>query len=148
MRQAIDRFFSSNAYAIVGASPDPKKFGNITLRMMKGRGLNVFAVNPKHYDIEHVKCFSSVFELPAEVQSVVTVVPPSQTEKVIHDCVRKGIPAVWMQKGSESSKAIREAGKNGIAVVHGQCILMFLEPVQGFHSFHRFFKKVVGAYPG
>ena len=147
MRQAINRFFASDAYAVVGASPDPKKFGHRTLRMMKEKGLRVFPVNPRHYTIDGMKCYPSIFELPPEVRSVVTVVPPEQTEKVVHDCVMKGIETVWMQRGSESHKAIREAQKGGITVVHGYCILMFLEPVQGAHSFHRFFTKLVGAYP-
>jgi len=148
MKQAIDKFFSSGAYAIVGVSTDTKKFGNAAFRAMKEKGFTVFPVNPKRDLIGEDPCFASVLDLPDEVKAVVTVVPPAETEKVIHDCVKKGITAVWMQKGSESQKAIREAEESGIAVVHGQCIVMFLEPVEGFHSFHRWFTRLVGAYPG
>jgi predicted CoA-binding protein len=115
--------------------------------MMKEKGLRVVAVNPKHYQIDGIKCYASVFDLPSEVESVVVVVPPAQTEKVVHACVKKGIPAVWLQRGAESPRAIEEAEQGGISVIQGQCIIMFLEPVQGFHSVHRFFTKLVGAYP-
>ena len=58
----------------------------------------------------------------------------------------QGITHIWMQPGSESAAAIAEAAKAGITVISGECILMFLEPVESFHAFHRFV-KVVGRYP-
>jgi uncharacterized protein len=147
MKDAIEKFFSSPAYAVVGVSTNRKKFGTTVYRMMKDRQFMVYPVNPNHDVVDGERCFATVNDLPEDVQSVVTVVPPAVAEAVLIDCVRKGIQAVWMQPGSDSADAIDIAKRYNLAIVHGQCIIMFLEPVKSFHTFHRWVNRLVGAYP-
>lgn len=144
----MTQFFSSHAFAVVGVSANRRKFGNIIYRAMKERGFTVYPVHPALQMVEGEQCFHSIMDLPEQVKSIITVVPPKVTEDVLVDCVKKGIRTVWMQQGSESDGARDIARKYDIAVVHGQCLLMFLEPVTSVHAVHRWFKKVVGAYPG
>ena len=147
LRKAIGTFYSSKAFAVIGVSTKRRKFGNIIYRAMKERGFTVYPVHPTLQSVEGESCFHSVMDLPEQVQSIVTVVPPRATEVIVSDCVRKGIQTVWMQQGSESEDAMSIARKHDITVVHGQCLLMFLEPVGSVHAVHRWLKKVVGAYP-
>lgn len=147
MKEAIEAFFSSNAYAVIGVSADRRKFGNKVFRALTERDFVVYPINPKLQTVENVKCLSSVMELPDDVKSVVTVVPPSITEEVLAQCVRKGIRAVWMQPGSESKDAVDIATKYNMTAVYKECILMFLEPVRSVHALHRWIKKLTGAYP-
>jgi predicted CoA-binding protein len=114
---------------------------------MLEREFPVYPVNPKLAVVEERRCFSSVLELPDNAKSVVTVVPPSVTEEVLTDCFRKGVRAVWMQPGSESRKSIQLARERNVAIVHGECILMHLEPVKSVHALHRWVNKLVGLYP-
>ena len=146
MKKEMEEFFSSPAYAVVGVSPNRKKFGNVVFRSMQERSFVVYPVNPKHRTVEDAKCFASVKELPDDVRSVVTVVPPEVTEHVLHDCVEKGIRTVWMQPGSESKAALDYAAQNNIEIISRECILMFLEPVKSIHGLHRMIKKLVGRY--
>jgi hypothetical protein len=46
-----------------------------------------------------------------------------------------------------SQAAIEYAVSNKVNLVAGQCILMFAEPVEGFHKFHRNLKKLFGRLP-
>jgi uncharacterized protein len=147
MRNAIDTFFSSSAYAVVGVSANPKKFGNVVFRHMLENGFLVYPVNPKLGEVENRKCYPSVLELPNEVKSVVTVVPPAVTEEVLSNLYKRGVRAVWMQPGSESESSIRFAREHDIVVVHRECILMYLEPVKSMHAAHRWVNKLVGLYP-
>jgi predicted CoA-binding protein len=147
MRTAIDAFFRSDEFGVVGVSADRKKFGNVVYRALRERGLTVFPVHTSLDRVEGDRCFQSVRELPPDVRAVVTVVPPAATEQVVEDCVARGVSSLWMQQGSESAAAIAAAGAKGIAVVHGKCILMFLEPVRSVHAFHRGVLKLFGKYP-
>jgi predicted CoA-binding protein len=147
MRDAISTFFSSSAYAVVGVSANRKKFGNVVYRNMLEKGFVVYPVNPKLGVVEDRKCYPSVLELPSEVKSVVTVVPPSVTEEVLSNLHNKGVRAVWMQPGSESESSIKLAREHDIVVVHRECILMHLEPVKSIHAAHRWVNKLVGVYP-
>ena len=146
-RQTIDAFFTSDAFAVIGVSADQKKFGNIVYRTMKEKEAVVYPVHPSLESVEGDACYKNVSALPADVHSVITVVPPAVTTAVVKECAAKGIKHIWMQPGSESEEGIAAAERAGISVIHGECILMFLEPVASFHAFHRFVKKVVGRYP-
>jgi predicted CoA-binding protein len=144
---SIKRFFSSAAYAVIGASADRKKFGNTVLRTMIEKEFSVHPVNPRETVIEGKPCYASIADIPEDVKSVVMVVPPMVTEQTIAQCRKKGISGIWMQPGSESSRAIADAEAAGMTVISPECILMFLEPVESVHSLHRWFKKILGQYP-
>jgi uncharacterized protein len=143
----IKTFFSSSAYAVIGVSADRKKFGNIVYRMMKEKQFTVYPVNPKIDIVEGNRCFASLADLPADVKSIVTVVPPQVTEQIVVEGIERGITGLWIQPGSESVAVIDRAKKANLTVIHHQCILMFLEPLESFHALHRWFKKLFGTYP-
>ncbi len=144
---AVSDFLSQRELALVGISRGGKKFGNMVLKELKAKGYQVHPVHPQAPEIGGQPCWPSVLELPVKVGGVVVVVPPSETEKVVRDIVKAGIPRVWMQRGSESAAAIRLCRENGISVVHGACILMFAEPTVFFHRAHRWVWRMLGKLP-
>ena len=144
---SIKEFFSARAFAVVGATDERKKFGNAVYRAMKERGLSVYPVNPRRETIDGDRCYSSVLELPEGVTSVVTVIPPEETEKIVPACIDRGIKVLWMQHGSESPAAVKAGESAGLTIIRKECVLMFLEPVESGHAFHRWLKKAVLAYP-
>jgi len=148
MKTSIERFFSSPAYAVVGVSRTPRKFGSMVFREMKKRGFVVHPVTPHMEALEGERCYASVSDLPEDVQSVVVVVHPEEAERVVAACKAKGVRNIWLQQGAESDKVIAYAQENGLNLIYGSCVLMFLEPVKSFHAFHRWIAKVAGRYPG
>ena len=143
----VEKFLSAPAIAVLGVSNDQKKFGNKVYRAMVARDLKVYPLNPKLQSVEGDTCYASLADLPEKVEAAITVIPPRATEKVVSECAIHGVTTLWMQPGSESERAIADAKAHGMRVVHGQCIMMFLEPVTSAHSFHRFFSKLLGSYP-
>lgn len=146
MQQIIESFLSDGAFAVVGVSSDRKKFGNKVYRAMKERGLTVYPVNPHANFVEGDTCYPSVLNLPDAVHSIVLTVKPEAVSGILQECQHKGIDSVWMQPGSESLEAVTTAAKHGIQVIHGRCILMYLEPVRSIHALHRWVEKLTGAY--
>ena len=142
MKLLLDRFFSSPAYAVVGASENREKYGNIVYRYLRNKKFQVYPVNPNHTIVEGDKCYATVFELPEEVKSVVLVVPPNVTELVVEECKTKGISDVWMQPGAESEVAIAFAQKNGITVIYDACVMVALSPLVSFSGLGQWLKKV------
>ena len=143
----VDAFFDSPAYAVIGVSADRKKFGNTVFRTMKEKGLTVYPVHPSHETVEGEKCYKDVKSLPADVASIVTVVPPAITQRAVDEALARGLKHIWMQPGSNSIVAADAARKGGASVVDGECILMFLEPVGSVHKVHRFVNKIFGKMP-
>jgi len=123
----IERFLTSPAYGVVGASPRRHKYGNKVLRCYQQNGRRVIPVNPREQVIEGVTCVASVLDLPDEVQSISVITPPPVTERVVDEAIRRGIRHVWMQPGAESERAVAACVAAGINVIaDGSCVLVVL----------------------
>ncbi len=110
--------------AIVGASSDSEKYGNIVMRDLIGKGYNVVPINPKEEFILDKKVYHSILDVEGGVDAVIFVTKPEVTRHVLEDVLRAGIKRVWMQPGSESEEAIEFCKKNGIECVHNSCIML------------------------
>ncbi|MEW5701691.1 MAG: CoA-binding protein [Candidatus Zixiibacteriota bacterium] len=143
----VAEFLAQRTLAVVGASREPRKFGNVVCRELAAKGYRVFAVNPYAQEIDGQPCHPSLNALPEPVGGAVIVVPPAQTEKVVKDAGAAGIHRVWMQRGSESPAALDFCRERGIDVVHGECILMFVEPTGFVHRVHRGLWGLFGKLP-
>lgn len=146
-RNMIDDFLSAGPFAVIGVSSNRRKFGNTLYRALREHGMRVYPVHKTLEAVEGDPCFRSVKDLKGRVKAVVTVIHPHETEAVVGECVEAGITSMWIQQGSESKRAIEAALHAGMQVVHGKCLLMFLEPVRSLHAFHRWVDKLIGKYP-
>lgn len=146
-KAAIREFVNQKTLAIVGVSRSEKKFSSRLYKDLKGKGYRLFAVNPNTETIDGEACYDSIQALPQPVDGVVIIVPPNQTEKVVKDATSAGISHIWIQQGAESQEAIDFCRRNGIDVIHNQCILMFAEPAGFPHNLHRHLLRVLGKLP-
>jgi predicted CoA-binding protein len=144
---AVEDFVAQRTLALVGVSRSGKKFGNMALKALKQKGYRVFPVHPHAEQIEGERCYPSLLALPEQVEAVLVVVPPGETERVVREAAAARIPRVWLQQGAESQDAIRFCEEHGLSVIHGECILMFAQPVVSFHRFHRWVWKALGKLP-
>ena len=123
----IDRFLSSPAYGVVGASPRRQKYGNKVLRCYQQNGRRAIPVNPREPEIEGTPCVPSVRDLPDDVKSISVITPPAVTEGVVQDAIAKGIENIWMQPGAESEASVEACRAAGINVIaDGSCVLVVL----------------------
>jgi predicted CoA-binding protein len=141
----IDDFIAHKSIVVVGASRSPRKFGNIVLRGLKSRGYRVLAVNPNASEVEGLPCYPDLASLPEKPDGAVFIVQPGQTALTAKAAVDLGVNWIWMQPGSESAEAIQYCREKGVSLVHGECILMFLENNAFIHRVHRFLKQVTGS---
>ena len=95
--------------AIIGASSNRRKFGNRAVRAFRRQGYTVFAINPHEREVEGLKTYASVLDVPDVIDMASFYVPPEIGEKVIVEVARKGIAEVWLNPGSESDALIQLA---------------------------------------
>ncbi len=128
---AIREFFSSPAYAVVGASNNRHKYGNKVLRCYLQHHKKVWPVHPAQEEIEGLKVIHQISDLPLDVESISVITSPSVTERIVEEAARHGIKNIWMQPGAESDEAIAKAEALGLRVIaNGPCVLVVL----GFHE--------------
>jgi uncharacterized protein len=123
----IEAFLSAKAFAVVGASADPDKYGHRCFACFLQNGRRAYAVNPHHSAILGNPAYKSLLALPEPVESVSIITPPPVTERVIDDAIACGIKNIWMQPGAQSPGAVEKAQKAGINVISGgPCLLVVM----------------------
>ncbi|MFH0899403.1 MAG: CoA-binding protein [Pseudomonadota bacterium] len=146
-RATIEELLAQKSVALVGVSRKGGGFGNVIRTELAKRGYVVRVVHPEGATAGNQSCARSVAEIAAEVGGAVLVTPPRSTEKLVREAAEAGLRRLWIQQGAESEEAIRFCEENGIAVVHHECILMYLEPVGFPHQIHRWLRGVFGRMP-
>jgi predicted CoA-binding protein len=145
MSTTINEFLTCKKIAIAGVSGDPKKFGNILFCNLRDKGYDVYPINPNAHSVDGCFCYSSVQDLPAEINDLLIATSVNDTDKVVKEAIEKGIKNIWIQNGSETESAIKLAKESNVNLVSKACILMYADP-KGFHKFHQVMAKWFGKY--
>jgi predicted CoA-binding protein len=143
----IQNFLAPQKMAIAGVSRNQKKFGGAVFKELKEKNFELYPINPNAEEIQGVKCYKSVDELPTDVEHLLIVTPKYETEIVALAAIKKGIKKIWIQQQSDTPEAVKVIEEAGIPLIHKKCIMMFADPVKSVHGFHRFFVKAFGGYP-
>lgn len=95
--------------AVIGASSNRQKFGNRAVRAYREQGYTVVPINPHEKEVEGLKTYASVLDVPGPIDMASFYVPPAIGEQVIEDVARKQIAEVWLNPGAESDALIARA---------------------------------------
>ncbi|KAF7555574.1 hypothetical protein G7Z17_g2097 [Cylindrodendrum hubeiense] len=111
----VRKFFASSAFAVVGASSNPAKFGHRVTPINPGSAA-ISALEEDHPTVPDVTA------LPNPKQTSLSVItPPGATLKVLQEAKKLGIPSIWLQPGSFDDEVMKFANEKGAfeAVVAG-----------------------------
>jgi predicted CoA-binding protein len=95
--------------AVIGASKDRHKFGNRAVRAYRDQGYTVVPINPHEAEIEGLKAYQSILDVPGTVDMASFYVPPEIGEQVIAQVAQKGVAEVWLNPGAESDELVARA---------------------------------------
>ena len=99
----------SKVVAVIGASNNRNKFGNRAVRAYVQQGYTVVPINPHESDVEGLKTYASVLDVPGTIDMASLYIQPEVGEQVIAEIARKGIAEVWLNPGAESDQLIARA---------------------------------------
>jgi uncharacterized protein len=115
--------------AVVGLSANPARPSFGVARALQRYGYRIIPVTPKNSsvlgevavaDLEHLGA-----RLPAgtRVDIVDVFRQPQHVPQIVDDCIRLGLPALWLQDGVLHEQAATRAQAAGIFTVMDRCIL-------------------------
>ncbi len=104
----------SKVVAVIGASSNRGKFGNRAVRAYQQQGYTVVPINPHEADIEGLKTYASVLDVPGPIDMASFYLPPEIGERIIGEIAQKGIPEVWLNPGADSDELVARAKALGI----------------------------------
>lgn len=108
-KKQMEFFFKPKGIALIGASSNPYKGGNSLLKnLLKGYKGNIYPVNPAYTEIEGLKCYASVADVPDPVDLAIVFVPARLVPDVIRECAQRKIPGVMIESGG-----FAETGETG-----------------------------------
>ena len=122
--EILNRRTPETRIAVVGASNDPAKYGNVIVRNLASKGYTILPVNPKEKEIAGLPAYPSLAAVPGPVHLVNVVTPPAVTRGVLEEAARLGLPAVWLQDGSYDDAALAVAEKAPFRTVYEACIMV------------------------
>jgi predicted CoA-binding protein len=99
----------SKVVAVIGASRNRQKFGNRAVRAFTREGYTVVPIHPHEREVEGLKAYGSVLDVPGPIDMASFYVPPAIGELVIEEVARKRIPEVWLNPGAESDALVARA---------------------------------------
>ena len=89
----------NNLIALVGASNDPKKYGNKILLDLISKGYNVAPINNKEEMISGIKSYKNVMDLELSPSIINFVVPPNVGFEITKELVENNYDNFWYQPG-------------------------------------------------
>jgi predicted CoA-binding protein len=95
--------------AVIGASNNRRKFGNRAVRAYLEQGHTVVPINPREAEVEGLRTYRSVLDVPGPIDMATFYVPPEVGERVIEEVAQKGIGEVWLNPGAESERLLAKA---------------------------------------
>jgi predicted CoA-binding protein len=110
-------------WAVVGASVNEERYGYKIFKMLKDKGYNVYPICPNYEEIDGVKAYKSILDLPEKPEVVNFVVNPKIGIEVVKQCETLGIQYIWLQPGTVSDELLELAKESGIEAIQA-CALV------------------------
>jgi predicted CoA-binding protein len=110
--------------AILGASNDRAKFGNISVRAHQACGYHVYPVNPKGESIEGLPTFVDLTSGPeAHVTRISVYLAPDRLLGMLDQIAAKPHDELWLNPGTESAAVLSRARELGLQPITGCSIV-------------------------
>ena len=113
-----------NLIALVGASNDPKKYGNKILLDLVSKGYNVAPINSKEDTIAGIKSYKNILDLKEPPSIINFVVPPSIGLQITKELVKNNLDNYWYQPGAESEEISSFLKANNKNFIDDKCIMV------------------------
>ena len=131
----LEKMINPASVAVIGASHIKGKVGRAVLdNLLDGYEGKIYPINPKSDEIEGLKCYKTVLDVPGPIDLAVIVIPATLVPQAVRECGEKGIKfliiisAGFKEVGVEGAKLENEvkdiARGYGIRIVGPNCLGM------------------------
>ncbi len=110
--------------AIIGATDNAAKYGNVIYKDLKRKGYKIFPVNPGRNFVDGDQAYVSISKLPEKPTIINFVVPPTVTLKILQDCLEVNLLNIWVQPGAEDPAVMAFLQENDFNYLANACIMV------------------------
>jgi acetyltransferase len=124
----LEKMFNPESIAVIGASSKKGKVGRAVLdNLLDGYKGRIYPINPNSPEIEGLKCYKSVLDVPGPIDLAAVVIPAKLVPQAARECGEKRvkyliiISAGFKEAGVEGARLENEVKE--IAKSHGMRIV-------------------------
>lgn len=112
-RAGLRPLIEPESVVVIGASDDPARIGGRPLRYMREAGFRgaIYPVNPNRAEVQGLRAFASVREIPQPADCAIVAVPAPLVAETLEDCAATGVKSAIV-----FSSGFAEAGPDGVAL--------------------------------
>lgn len=132
LAERVRPIYAMKNVAVVGMSKDPAKDSHEVGLYLKSIGFNVYPVNPTTPEIEGMKSYASLPDLPEEIKSTLDIVdvfrrsediPPIADQALQLHGIYSRPQVFWMQLGIKNDEAAQKLRSAGLQVFQDICMM-------------------------
>jgi len=132
--RSVARLLRPKSVAVIGASRNESKIGGALVANLVRHGFRgpIYPINPNAQEIQGLKCYRSIGEVPGEVDLALIAVPAEAVERVIVECGKVGVKGVVVltagfaevsAEGAEAERRIASLARaSGMRLVGPNCM--------------------------
>ncbi|HOK13544.1 MAG TPA: CoA-binding protein [Candidatus Kapabacteria bacterium] len=140
MQNKVNEFLKDSSPVIIGVSTNKNAWGNELFRLFFKNGYKPIPISRSCNEIEGIRTFASIDDLPQQSLNLIFSIPPKETEKILLDAEKGKIKSAWFVFGSKPNNISQIAAEKDIEIIYGYCPMMFLNR-KGIHRFHYLIKS-------
>ena len=110
--------------AVVGYSDKPHRTSYRIGRYLREAGYKVYPVNPSVAEIDGVRSYASLAEVPVPIDIVNVFRRSEFLAEVVEQAIAVGAKAVWAQLGVVDELAAKKGEEAGLSMVMDRCIMV------------------------
>jgi len=140
----LDYIFHPRSVAVAGVSPQQPGFAGVGAgfvialnEMARPGGPAIYPVNPKHQEIEGLKCYASLLDIEGPVDHLISSVPARAVPGLVDDAIAKGVRSIhfftagFSETGEEElaemeAEIASRARAAGIRVIGPNCMGLYV----------------------
>ena len=119
--ETISQILELKNWAVVGLSNNPDRPAYGVAKLLQDKGHQIFPVHPKAETVHGEIGYSSLSEIPVQVDVVDCFVNSNLVGDVVDQAIAIGAKAVWLQLGVIDQAAAERAHEAGLLTVMDRC---------------------------
>ena len=123
--------------AVIGASDNPGRYSYMAIMLLKEKGHAVFPVHPKLKEVEGIKVYPSVKDIPERMDTLSLYVSEDLSNKIKEDLLSASPRRIIFNPGAENPALEAAAREKGIETLEA-CTMVMLRTNQFSPCFEAF----------
>lgn len=118
----INLFNKSKYIAVIGLSPNENRPSHRVARHLQKFGFDIIPVRPAVSEILGEKVYTSLQEIPFQVDIVNVFRAPKFVSDIVDQCIDKKVKGIWLQEGVVDEDSALRAQRENIFMIMDRCI--------------------------